>query len=151
MSLTDLKFIDRVSLAERRSVPIISLLLQFRVELVKCAQRWVTSDSVTQRPNPQRPNSRLASVRVSRSASAPNVVDFFVDMSPRSVQYTNEACLPCLPLYPLPWRLAPTQVCQRCFCAHRLRSMVSILINCLPSLDVFLAISQLFRFIPSRL
>ena len=127
---------DRVSWAERRSVPIVSRLSRFRREVVKCTQRWVTSDSVAQRPSPQWPDSRLASVRVSRSASAPDVVDSFVDMSSGSVQDTDEACLPCLPLYPYIGVLHPHRVASGQY-AQRLRS--------------FFAISQLFRFIPSRL
>ena len=54
---------------------------------------------------------------MSRSASAPDVVDSFVNMSPGSVQDTNEAFLPCLPLYPLSWRLAPIQGHQRTMCS----------------------------------
>ena len=34
-----------------------------------------------------------------------------------SVQDTNEACLSCLPLYPLSWRLSPTQGRQRTMCS----------------------------------
>ena len=75
---------------------------------------WVTSESVAQRPSPQRPDSRLASVRVSPSASAPDVVVSFVDKSSGSAQDMNEACLP---LYLLYWRLAPTQGHQRTMCS----------------------------------
>ena len=54
---------------------------------------------------------------MSRSASAPDVVDSFVDMSSESVQETNEARLPCIPLYPLSWRLATAQGRQRTMCS----------------------------------
>ena len=62
---------------------------------MKCTQRWMTSDSVAQHPSPQGSDSWLASVRVSRSASAPDVVDSFVDMSSGSVQI--ELGVPTLP------------------------------------------------------
>ena len=108
MSLTALKLIDRVSLVERRSFPIVSRFSQFRVELVKCTQCWVTSYSVAQRLSP--PMTRF---------SVSNYSSFMFSVGTRCRRFLRrhvvgvcriyERGVPARALYPLYLRIASKQ------------------------------------------